>query len=88
MAKKRNKMLEQIILSIFLLWLIAIGSYILTKEYSPKMLNPIQNATRWTNMEIISSCQYPGEKMIVFWNGTLITDMYYIDDKGHLVKHD
>ena len=42
---------------------------------------------KWTNMEIIESSMYPGEKVIAFWNGLDLKDSFYIDEKGHPVNH-
>ena len=42
---------------------------------------------KWTNMEIIKSSMYPGEKLIAFWYGLDLKDSFYIDEKGHPVNH-
>lgn len=42
---------------------------------------------KWTNMEIIESSMYPGEKLIAFWYGLDLKDSFYIDEKGHPVNH-
>ena len=42
---------------------------------------------KWTNMEIIESSMYPGEKVIAFWYGLDLKDSFYIDEKGHPVNH-
>ena len=52
-----------------------------------KDINVINDSKKWTNMEIIESSMYPGEKVIAFWNGLDLKDSFYIDEKGHPVNH-
>ena len=47
----------------------------------------INDPLKWTNMEIIESSMYPGEKLIAFWYGLDLKDSFYIDEKGHPVNH-
>ena len=53
-----------------------------------KTNNVIKDATKWTNMEITESVLYPNERMIVFWKGKTLTDMFYIDELGHPTNHE
>lgn len=52
-----------------------------------KDINVINDPKKWTNMEIIESSMYPGEKLIAFWYGLDLKDSFYIDEKGHPVNH-
>ena len=41
-----------------------------------KDINVINDPKKWTNMEIIESSMYPGEKVIAFWNGLDLKDSF------------